>query len=155
MFKTLERKAKKEPVDESAQVVTGTLMGRYKSAADDVKKDKLSQWKPSLQRHLNENKEVKFLTIRVRVLNGDSEHDFHARFEPGELTGAVVCEAIAEKEGLNEDEAMLFTLWVVSKDLGLFYFIHACRFKILLFLTPCYFDHCCLNCNPLTTPNIK
>lgn len=55
----------------------------------------------------------------VRVLSGDAEKDFHARFPPSPLLAKNVCKAIAEKERLNEAERGLFSLWVISKDLEL------------------------------------
>ncbi|KAI8925313.1 hypothetical protein BC831DRAFT_401319 [Entophlyctis helioformis] len=99
----------------------GQTLSRFKSAADIVtsRSARQPEWRPPLQRHVNANREVQFVTIRVRVLNGDAEHDFHARFEPGVLTADLVCEAIAEKECLTAQQARLFGLWVVSKDLEL------------------------------------
>ncbi|KAK6094474.1 Krev interaction trapped protein 1 [Batrachochytrium dendrobatidis] len=99
----------------------GVTIDRFKSAADTPvnQASQTTQWRPPLQRHLNAKREVQFISIRVRVLNGDAEHDFQARFEPGNLQAEVVTEAISEKEGLSSQEANLFGLWVVSKDLEL------------------------------------
>jgi hypothetical protein len=101
---------------------------KFKTAADNNVKgvDEASGWKQPLRRHKNPTTgEVEFVTILVRVLSGDSgmikintEHDFQARFSSTTLTPEIVCEAIAEKEQLNPAEATLFSLWVVSKDLG-------------------------------------
>ena len=101
---------------------------KFKSAAESqirgvTQSSNVITWKPMLQRHVNASGEVEFVSIRVRLLNGDTEHDFNARFEPGCLYAENICEAIAEKEGLSEDESRLFSLWVISKDLGSYYFI--------------------------------
>jgi hypothetical protein len=47
------------------------------------------------------------------------EHDFHARFPPTVLYAGSVCAAIAERERLSQEEAQLFSIWVISKDLGI------------------------------------
>ncbi|KAH9252424.1 hypothetical protein BASA81_009625 [Batrachochytrium salamandrivorans] len=113
----------------------GQGLDRFKSAADTPVSQtmKTQEWRPPLQRHLNPQKEVQFITIRVRVLNGDAEHDFQARFEPGVVTAGDVANAIAEKEGLNFHESCLFSLWVVSKDLELQFRPKQDIFALLLF----------------------
>ncbi|KAJ3310801.1 hypothetical protein HDV04_004666 [Boothiomyces sp. JEL0838] len=98
-------------------------VGKFKSLGEGkvtgVSDNKAAnEWKPPLRRHINPEGVVEFLTIRVRVLNGESEHDFHARFPNGPLYANTVCRAIAEKEQLRDTESKIFSLWVVSKDLG-------------------------------------
>lgn len=105
-------------------------VGKFKSLGEGkvtgVSDNKAAnEWKPPLRRHINPEGVVEFLTIRVRVLNGESgsfniilEHDFHARFPNGPLYANTVCRAIAEKEQLQDMESKIFSLWVVSKDLG-------------------------------------
>lgn len=101
---------------------------KFKNTANDKKVDGVTQregapeWKQPLKRHVNPaTGETEFVTILVRVLSGDAEHDFHARFPNEALLPEAVCAAIAEKEMLDKDDAKLFTLWVVSKDLGPFH----------------------------------
>ncbi|KAI8907115.1 hypothetical protein DFJ77DRAFT_189724, partial [Powellomyces hirtus] len=77
-----------------------------------------ASWLPPLQRHIKPDDGTEFVTIRVRILNGDSEHDFNAKFPSGPLLGSRICKIIAEKEALPE-AGHLFTLWIVAKDLEL------------------------------------
>jgi hypothetical protein len=98
----------------------GGKTAKFKSAAevDASGVNKSGEWKQPLRRHINYNtQKVEFVTILVRVLNGEAEHDFHARFSEPVLRASIVCNAIAEKEQLSKGEAQLFSLWVVSKDL--------------------------------------
>ncbi|KAJ3344485.1 hypothetical protein HDU91_000221, partial [Kappamyces sp. JEL0680] len=92
---------------------------KFKSAANENSKEEgQKEWKQPLRRHINpDTQQVEFVTILVRVLSGDSEHDFHARFPSTVLYAKAICSAIAERERLSDDEAKLFRLWVVSKDL--------------------------------------
>ncbi|KAJ3290500.1 FERM domain-containing protein 8 [Borealophlyctis nickersoniae] len=76
-----------------------------------------SRWAPPLQRHAGREGVPPFITICVRVLSGDAEHDFNAKFVEGELRAQKVCDAIASKEGLSGVGASLFALWIVGKDL--------------------------------------
>ncbi|KAJ3184380.1 Krev interaction trapped protein 1 [Gaertneriomyces sp. JEL0708] len=78
-----------------------------------------AQWQPPLQRHIKPDDGSEFVTIRVRILNGDAEHDFNAKFPAGTLPGQKVCDIIAEREGVHPDCRSMFALWVVSKDLEL------------------------------------
>ena len=76
-------------------------------------------WVPPLRRHAGVNGGPGFITICVRVLSGDSEHDFNAKFaEGGQLLASKVCNAIAGKEGLSDVAKGVFALWIVGKDLG-------------------------------------
>lgn len=95
---------------------------KFKSAAQGGMRhvNTATEWKQPLKRHINpQTEKVEFVTILVRVLSGDSEHDFHARFPPTPLYAKKVCSAIASKEQLDDEEAQLFRLWVISKDLGI------------------------------------
>jgi hypothetical protein len=95
---------------------------KFKSAADASASgvNQSKEWKQPLRRHINPNtQKVEFVTILVRVLNGEAEHDFHARFSEPVLKASIVCTAIAEKEQLSLSESKLFSLWVVAKDLGI------------------------------------
>ncbi|KAJ3049421.1 FERM domain-containing protein 8, partial [Rhizophlyctis rosea] len=75
-------------------------------------------WVPPLRRHGGLNGGPGFITICVRVLSGDSEHDFNAKFaEGGQLLAGKVCSAIAGKEGLSDAGKEVFALWIVGKDL--------------------------------------
>ncbi|KAJ3024374.1 hypothetical protein HKX48_000050 [Thoreauomyces humboldtii] len=76
-------------------------------------------WAPPLQRHIKPDDGTEFVTIRVRILNGDSEHDFNAKFPSGPLQSYRICKIIATKESLPANAAHLFTLWIVAKDLEL------------------------------------
>ncbi|KAI8902115.1 hypothetical protein BC833DRAFT_613962 [Globomyces pollinis-pini] len=78
-----------------------------------------NEWRKPLARQLNKDGDVSCVTIRVRILNGDSESDFNARFPPGPLLAKSVCKAIQNKQGLSEDEAKLFGLWMIGKDIEL------------------------------------
>lgn len=78
-----------------------------------------SDWKPPLQRHKDVWGEVAFLTIRIRIVSGDSDHDFNARFPADQMTAGLVCSAIAAKERLQPREFPLFSIWIISKDLEL------------------------------------
>jgi hypothetical protein len=77
-------------------------------------------WTQPLKKHINVNTEnVEFVTINVRVVS-QVEHDFLARFPPSDtLYCSLVCSVIAEREHLSPDEASLFSLWIISKDLEL------------------------------------
>ncbi|RKO88682.1 hypothetical protein BDK51DRAFT_38934 [Blyttiomyces helicus] len=75
-------------------------------------------WTPPLQRHVHPDGRCEFVTIRVRVLSGDAEHDCNAKFDEGPLPAKLVCNAIAAKEGLSPEGAKLFSLWIISRDLG-------------------------------------
>jgi hypothetical protein len=55
----------------------------------------------------------------VRIYHGESENTFSAKFAPNEHTAELICETIANREGLTDLERTLFSLWVVSKDLEL------------------------------------
>ncbi|KAJ3148672.1 Krev interaction trapped protein 1 [Geranomyces variabilis] len=76
-----------------------------------------AEWQPPLQRHIKPDDGTEFVTIRVRILNGDSEHDFNAKFPSGPLLGSRISTIIAQKESLPPEAAHLFTLWIVAKDL--------------------------------------
>ncbi|KAJ3145586.1 Krev interaction trapped protein 1 [Geranomyces michiganensis] len=76
-----------------------------------------ADWQPPLQRHIKPDDGTEFVTIRVRILNGDSEHDFNAKFPSGPLLGSRISKIIAQKESLPPESAHLFTLWIVAKDL--------------------------------------
>lgn len=77
-----------------------------------------AQWQPPLQRHIRPDDGSEFVTIRVRILNGDAEHDFNSKFPAGPLLGQRVCEIIADREGLSQEARRMFALWIVAKDLG-------------------------------------
>ncbi|KAJ3184955.1 Krev interaction trapped protein 1 [Geranomyces variabilis] len=76
-----------------------------------------AEWQPPLQRHIKPDDGTEFVTIRVRILNGDSEHDFNAKFPAGPLLGSRISKIIAQKESIPPEAAHLFTLWIVAKDL--------------------------------------
>ncbi|KNC97874.1 uncharacterized protein SPPG_06867 [Spizellomyces punctatus DAOM BR117] len=78
-----------------------------------------AHWQPPLQRHIKPDDGSEFVTIRVRILNGDAEHDFNAKFPAGQLLGQRVCNIIADREGLPPEARKMFALWVVGKDLEL------------------------------------
>ncbi|KAI8820207.1 uncharacterized protein EV422DRAFT_496994 [Fimicolochytrium jonesii] len=75
-------------------------------------------WQPPLQRHIKPDDGSEFVTIRIRILNGDSEHDFNAKFNAGPLLGSRICAIISEKEGLPREARKLFALWIIAKDLA-------------------------------------
>jgi hypothetical protein len=105
--------------DASQQKKQMGKIAKFKSVISEVE-EAVSTWKQPLRRHVNhDNGKIEFVTILVRVLNGDAEHDFHARFTEPVLTVSTICKAIAEKEQLSEQEAQLFSLWVIAKDLEL------------------------------------
>ena len=47
------------------------------------------------------------------------EQDLQLRFGYSIVTPQIVCDAIADKHDLTQDEASMFSMWVISKDLEL------------------------------------
>lgn len=75
-------------------------------------------WQAPLKRRLDKDGNVVEITIRVKLYVGDSEYDFKAKF-PGEKHNVkLIVDAIAAKEQLDANEAKMFSLWVIGKDLG-------------------------------------
>ncbi|RKO96558.1 hypothetical protein CXG81DRAFT_11181, partial [Caulochytrium protostelioides] len=74
-------------------------------------------WLPPLQRHVRPDGSVEYVTVRVRVLSGDTDHDFNAKFPDGPIEARDITDVIAAKEGLTSLSAALFSLWIVGKDL--------------------------------------
>lgn len=100
---------------------TKTTQSKYKSNQDRAEKVAIEhsmQWQPPLRRRLDKNGEVESVTIRVRIHNGESEHDFQAKFLPGQYSSLQICAAIAAKERISPKESTLFSLWVIGRDLG-------------------------------------
>ncbi|KAJ3195369.1 hypothetical protein HK101_000411 [Irineochytrium annulatum] len=87
--------------------------------------ERSSEWLPPLQRHCNpKTNVVECITLRVRILTGDSEMDYNAKFPPGKLLAGTVCECVAERQGLSKDTRRMFALWIVGRDLGGLQYAH-------------------------------
>jgi hypothetical protein len=80
--------------------------------------DHVVGWRPPLMRHLDANGNLIFATLRVRILLGEAEQDFNAKFEPGPLLVSDVVDHIGKK--LNPQMKKLFSLWIIGRDLGMF-----------------------------------
>ncbi|KAI9093061.1 hypothetical protein DFS34DRAFT_270830 [Phlyctochytrium arcticum] len=118
-------KGKKEKLEKtlSNPLLQEQALARRKPAKKIVERGpdaaREAQWQPPLQRHIKPDDGSEFVTIRVRILNGDAEHDFNAKFPYGPLLCSKVTNIIADKESLDAEARQLFSLWVVGKDIEL------------------------------------
>ncbi|KAJ3072240.1 FERM domain-containing protein 8 [Podochytrium sp. JEL0797] len=75
-------------------------------------------WAPSVQQHFDPFTNVlSCVSVRVRLLLGDTFLDFHQRFPAGEVKAEDVCRSIVERQAISEEAAPIFALWIVGKDL--------------------------------------
>ncbi|KAI9208087.1 FERM central domain-containing protein [Polychytrium aggregatum] len=79
-----------------------------------------AEWRPPLQRHTLPGGVIAFVTVRVRIMDGDSEHDYITKF-PGDQTLYVqmILDAVAARVNISPENKSLFGLWVVGRDLEL------------------------------------
>jgi hypothetical protein len=78
------------------------------------------EYRPPFQKHIDPTGKLLFVTVQVRVLNGDVERDCVLRFKDPFVTAQQLCDAIAYKEGIVDKELIgAFRLWIVGKDLEL------------------------------------
>ena len=90
-----------------------------KAVLSETLEDHASVWTPPLQKHLDPTTNaVNHVTVKVRILAGDAEIEYHARFPPGRLRAKDVRRSVAEKQGLSNEAAKLFSLWIVGRDIG-------------------------------------
>ncbi|KAI8854564.1 FERM central domain-containing protein [Chytridium lagenaria] len=54
---------------------------------------------------------------QVRILAGDTENDYNAKFPPGPLFAETVCSCIADKQGIPAEGRKMFALWIVGRDI--------------------------------------
>ena len=76
-------------------------------------------WRPGVQRHVDKSGTLLFSSLRVRILSGDVERNYSIQFKDSPLKVSTVCAAIARKEGIPNETAKYFRLWIVGKDLEL------------------------------------
>ncbi|KAJ3028438.1 UNVERIFIED_CONTAM: FERM domain-containing protein 8 [Siphonaria sp. JEL0065] len=57
------------------------------------------------------------VSVRARLLFGDTFLDIQQRFRPHDLKCETICDAIVERQGISKEAAPLFALWIVGKDL--------------------------------------
>ncbi|KAJ3219985.1 hypothetical protein HDU67_007718 [Dinochytrium kinnereticum] len=80
--------------------------------------ERSQEWSPPLQRHLHpKTNTVEFVTLKVRLLAGDTENDYNAKFPPGRLTAEDVCACVADRQGIPLEARNMFALWIVGRDI--------------------------------------
>ncbi len=67
---------------------------------------------------------AKYITIKIRMFSGAIEQDFIFKFFDGPLYGEDVLKAVANRLGLSARYQQLFGLWIISKDLGIYFIIY-------------------------------
>ncbi|TPX67839.1 hypothetical protein CcCBS67573_g07358 [Chytriomyces confervae] len=76
------------------------------------------EWQPAVQENIDPiSNEVTHSSVKVRLLLGDSFLDVHQRYPPGPIYSEDVCASVVERQGISQDAAGLFALWIVGKDL--------------------------------------
>ncbi|ORY47292.1 hypothetical protein BCR33DRAFT_658199 [Rhizoclosmatium globosum] len=61
--------------------------------------------------------QVACVSVRVRLLLGDTFLDVHQRLKPEDVTCETVCTRIIERQNISAEASKLFALWIVGKDL--------------------------------------
>ncbi|KAI9350904.1 hypothetical protein BDR26DRAFT_798193 [Obelidium mucronatum] len=76
------------------------------------------EWTPPIQKHFDPfTNDLTCVSIRTRLLLGDTFLDLHQRFRPEDVKCETVCSEIAERQGISKEAVSLFALWIVGKDL--------------------------------------